>query len=182
MACLQLDSGGRRATRIGRSVRFIPPSALYRLEQAELTFPTLVCSRVTTESATGSTSSHRVHLKLTIQVDRVLYSALAQNADAAAAAAADPANASSAQQVASSSGTAGTTTLHISGRITSENEHVKKGAFHTLDLEMGRDFTVIKGEGEWDSVALERLQDMTEPGRGADVGAIVCGEGAYPPS
>jgi protein pelota len=118
---------------------------------------------------------------LTIQVDRVLYSALAQSSDAAAAAASDPASASSAPQVASSSGTAGTTTLHISGRITSENEHVKKGAFHTLDLEMGRDFTVIKGEGEWDSVALERLQDMTEPGKGADVGAIVCGEGASPP-
>ncbi|GAA5857232.1 hypothetical protein JCM8547_009388 [Rhodosporidiobolus lusitaniae] len=131
--------------------------------------------RVTNESATGSTSSHRVHLKLTIQVDRVLYSALANSADAASSAAGDPS--SSVTQVAASSGTAGTTTLHVSGRITSENEHVKKGAFHTLDLEIGRDFTIVKGEGEWDSIALERLREMTEPGRGADVGAIVCGEG-----
>ncbi|GAA6005722.1 hypothetical protein JCM10207_005310 [Rhodosporidiobolus poonsookiae] len=133
--------------------------------------------RVTTESSTGSTSSHRVHLKLTIEVDRVLYSALASSADAAAAAAGDPASAATAAQGTTSSGTAGTTTLHISGKIVSETEHVKKGAFHTLDLEIGRDFTIIKGEGEWDSVALDRLQEMTEPGRGADVGAVVCGEG-----
>ncbi|GAA5994764.1 ribosome dissociation factor DOM34 [Rhodotorula paludigena] len=133
--------------------------------------------RITSESSTGSTSSHRVHLKLTILVDRVLYSALAQSADAAASAAADPASAAASTSSAAASGTAGTTTLHVSGKITSENEHVKKGAYHTLDLEIGRDFTVIKGEGEWDSVALERLREMTEPGRGADVGAIVCGEG-----
>lgn len=80
--------------------------------------------------------------------------------------------------MAASSGTAGTTTLHVSGRVTSENEHVKKGAFHTLDLEIGRDFTIVKAEGEWDSVARERIKEMTEPGRGADVGAIICGEGA----
>ncbi|GAA5831835.1 hypothetical protein JCM11251_003903 [Rhodosporidiobolus azoricus] len=133
--------------------------------------------RVTSESATGSTSSHRVHLKLTIEVDRVLYSALAQSEAAAASAASDPNAATTATTVASSSGTSGTTTLHVSGKIVSENEHVKKGAFHTLDLEIGRDFTIIKGEGEWDSVAQERLREMTEPGRGADVGAIVCGEG-----
>ncbi|POY71474.1 hypothetical protein BMF94_5787 [Rhodotorula taiwanensis] len=143
--------------------------------------------RVTTESSTGSTSSHRVHLKLTIQVDRVLYSALAQSDVAATSAAADPSTLAGATQStsssgggaggAASSGTAGTTTLHVSGRVTSENDHVKKGAFHTLDLEIGRDFTIIKAEGEWDSVARERIREMTEPGRGADVGAIVCGEG-----
>ncbi|GAA6055575.1 hypothetical protein JCM3770_002495 [Rhodotorula araucariae] len=132
--------------------------------------------RITSESATGSTSSHRVHLRLTIAVENVLYSALASAADPSAAAATDPSS-SSAPAGAAASGTAGTTTLHVSGRITSENEHVKKGAYHTLDLEIGRDFSIIKGEGEWDSVALERLKEMTEPGRGADVGAIVCGEG-----
>jgi protein pelota len=116
-----------------------------------------------------------MHLKLTIQVDRVLYSALAQPDVAAAA---DPLAANGGSTAAAaSSGTAGTTTLHVSGKVTSENEHVKKGAFHTLDLEIGRDFTIIKGEGEWDSVARERIKEMTEPGRGADVGAIVCGEG-----
>ncbi len=119
-----------------------------------------------------------MHLKLTIQVDRVLYSALAQPDVAATA---DPLAANGGSTAAASSGTAGTTTLHVSGKVTSENEHVKKGAFHTLDLEIGRDFTIIKGEGEWDSVARERIKEMTEPGRGADVGAIVCGEGERAP-
>ncbi|BGO96746.1 hypothetical protein RTG_00389 [Rhodotorula toruloides ATCC 204091] len=131
--------------------------------------------RVTSESATGSTSSQRVHLKLTIQVDKVLYSALAQPDSTSTASSSSAADSSA--PVAAASGTSGTTTLHISGKITSENEHVKKGAYHTLDLEIGRDFTIIKGEGEWDSVARERLREMTEPGRGADVGAVVCGEG-----
>ncbi|KAJ8296841.1 Protein dom34 [Rhodotorula toruloides] len=131
--------------------------------------------RVTSESATGSTSSQRVHLKLTIRVDKVLYSALAQPDSTASASSSSAADSSA--PVAAASGTSGTTTLHVSGKITSENEHVKKGAYHTLDLEIGRDFTIIKGEGEWDSVARERLREMTEPGRGADVGAVVCGEG-----
>jgi len=159
-----------------------PPPA--PLQQARVADPrTRARRRITSESATGSTSSHRVHLRLTIQVENVLYSALAASADAAAAAASDPSS-SSAPSAAAASGTAGTTTLHVSGKITSENEHVKKGAYHTLDLEIGRDFSIIKGEGEWDSIAQERLREMTEPGRGADVGAIVCGEGAcgFPPS
>ena len=67
----------------------------------------------------------------------------------------------------------------MSGRVSSENPHVKKGAFHTLDLEVGRDFTIIKGEGEWDSIARERIREVTEPGRGAEVGAVVCGEGEW---
>lgn len=46
-----------------------------------------------------------------------------------------------------------------------------------MDLEIGRDFTVIKGEGEWDSVGLERVKEATEMERGAEVGAVVCGEG-----
>lgn len=135
--------------------------------------------RVTTESSTGSTSSHRVHLKLTLQVDKVLYSALALSEQQQQA----PSGATNgASAPAVSSGTSGTSTLHVSGRVTSENPHVKKGAFHTLDLEVGRDFTIIKGIGSWDSVARERIKEMTEPGRGADVGAIVCGEGEQIPS
>ncbi|GAA5942300.1 ribosome dissociation factor DOM34 [Sporobolomyces koalae] len=136
--------------------------------------------RVTTESSTGSTSSHRVHLKLTLQVDKVLYSALAlseQQQQAQSAPSAAPSSSSTATAPAVSSGTSGTSTLHISGRVTSENPHVKKGAFHTLDLEVGRDFSIIKGIGSWDSIARDRIREMTEPGRGADVGAIVCGEG-----
>lgn len=32
-------------------------------------------------------------------------------------------------------------------------------------------------ENGWDSVALERIQESTQEGRGAEVGAIVCGQG-----
>lgn len=121
---------------------------------------------------------------LTIEVTKVVYSALAVTADP------NPASASSSAQPApeelttgptnaGAHATSGTATLHVSGTVAEENDHVKKGAFHTLDLEVDRDFTVIKHAGEWDSVARDRVRDMTEVGRGADVGAIVCGEGAF---
>ena len=66
--------------------------------------------------------------------------------------------------------------LHISGRVTSENPHVKLGAFHTLDVEANRDARIEKADG-WDSVALARVEEAIIPGRGAEVGAVVCGEG-----
>ena len=66
--------------------------------------------------------------------------------------------------------------LHISGRVTSENPHVKLGAFHTLDVEANRDVRIEKADG-WDSVALARVEEAIIPGRGAEVGAVVCGEG-----
>jgi len=49
------------------------------------------------------------------------------------------------------------------------------GAFHTLDVEMNREVTITKEE--WDSVALSRIDESCVEGRGAEVGAIVCGEG-----
>ena len=39
-----------------------------------------------------------------------------------------------------------------------------------------RDFRLTKTQG-WDSVALERIEESTKEGRGAEVGAVVCGEG-----
>lgn len=65
--------------------------------------------------------------------------------------------------------------LQISGRVASENAHVKMGAHHTLDIEVNRDVRIIKQE--WDSIALERVDEACVEGRGAEVGAIVCGEG-----
>ena len=56
-----------------------------------------------------------------------------------------------------------------------ENEHVKMGAFHTLDVEANRDVRIEKPE--WDSISLERIEEASQPGRGAEVGAVVCGEG-----
>jgi len=56
-----------------------------------------------------------------------------------------------------------------------ENVHVKMNAFHTLDIEVGRDVRIEKDE--WDSIALATVEESCVPGRGAEVGAIVCGEG-----
>jgi len=53
---------------------------------------------------------------------------------------------------------------------------VKLGAFHTLDIETDRDVRIEKADG-WDSVALARVEEAIVPGRGAEVGAVVCGEG-----
>jgi protein pelota len=85
--------------------------------------------------------------------------------------------------------------------VTNENDYVKLGAYHTLDLEgtsrsksqsqrdnlrlivyrlllaANRNFSIHKQEGGWDSVALEVIEDATKEGRGADVGAVVLGEG-----
>jgi len=145
----------------------------------------MVISRVTNTSATGSTTSQRIRLKLTIKVDKVLYSALAAAETAANSAgsssAPTPEQLTTAPTTATASSSAGTATLHVSGPVTSEETAVSRGSYHTLDLEVGRDFTIIKGEGEWDSIARERIREVTEPGRGAEVGAIVCGEGEQKP-
>ncbi|KAI0959508.1 hypothetical protein AcW1_004313 [Taiwanofungus camphoratus] len=122
--------------------------------------------RVQNVSSTGSTESHRVRLNLTLAVTRVTWS---------------PSTSSSAN-APSSSDTSGspqnaTASLQIAGRVSSENPHVKMGAFHTLDLEANRDVRLEKGEGGWDSIALSRVEESCVPGRGAEVGAVVCGEG-----
>lgn len=66
--------------------------------------------------------------------------------------------------------------LHVSGKIAVENEHVKMGQHHTLDLELNRKFTLEKADG-WDSVALEMLKEATDTERRAELWAVVLGEG-----
>ncbi|KAI5449125.1 Translation factor pelota [Naganishia albida] len=116
--------------------------------------------RVTTTSSTGSTDSTRVRLNLTIRVKKTEFSPSASSSNGATSQ--DPKNS--------------TATLQINGQVTSENDYVKLGAYHTLDLEANRDFRLYKASG-WDSVSLERIEEATKEGRGADVGAIVLGEG-----
>ncbi|EGO02193.1 hypothetical protein SERLA73DRAFT_104568 [Serpula lacrymans var. lacrymans S7.3] len=125
---------------------------LYNLIQQDDLVRAPAIRRVQNVSATGSTESHRVRLNLTLQVS--------PNATSSSNSSASPTTAS----------------LHISGRVTSENQHVKLGAFHTLDIESNRDVRIEKTEG-WDSIALSRVQESCIPGRGAEVGAVVIGEG-----
>lgn len=71
--------------------------------------------------------------------------------------------------------------LHVSGRVAVENNYVKIGSHHTLDLELHRRFILTKGEDEkgglWDSIALEMLREACETERKAELWAIVMGEG-----
>ncbi|KAJ4299867.1 Translation factor pelota [Kalmusia sp. IMI 367209] len=66
--------------------------------------------------------------------------------------------------------------LHVAGRVVSENEHVKMGSHHTLDLELNRKFTLEKADG-WDSVAVDMLREACDTARRAELWAVVMGEG-----
>ncbi|KAH8083036.1 pelota [Filobasidium floriforme] len=128
--------------------------------------------RVQTTSSTGTSDSFRVRLNLQIQVKKTSFSTSAA-----------PSSSSSGNNATGSSATSqdprnSTATLQINGTVTNENDYVKLGAYHTLDLEANRNFSIHKQEGGWDSVALEVIEDATKEGRGADVGAVVLGEGS----
>ncbi|CBX91407.1 hypothetical protein IAQ61_010763 [Plenodomus lingam] len=66
--------------------------------------------------------------------------------------------------------------LHVSGRVIGENEYVKIGQHHTLDLELRRDFEIEKAHG-WDMVALNMLKEACDSRRRAELWAVVLGEG-----
>ena len=121
-------------------------------------------SRVQNVSTTGTVDSQRIRTNLTIRVTKVVFSAAASSGNVNEASAGQQPNSFAA--------------LHISGRVAAENAHVKMSAFHTLDIEVGRDVRMEKDE--WDSIALATVEESCVPGRGAEVGAIVCGEGQSP--
>ncbi|KAG6353318.1 hypothetical protein INS49_007490 [Diaporthe citri] len=54
--------------------------------------------------------------------------------------------------------------LHVSGRVASDNAFVSRGQYHTLDLELNRPFTLWKRHG-WDSVAVQTLRDALNQDR-----------------
>jgi protein pelota len=49
------------------------------------------------------------------------------------------------------------------------------GQYHTLDLEIQRNVTIIKDE--WDSVALDRVEEACDVTKKAEIGAVVLHEG-----
>lgn len=65
--------------------------------------------------------------------------------------------------------------LRLKGRNVVENDYVKIGQYHTLDLELNKKFTLHKKD--WDSVALDRLEVACDTARKADVAAVVMQEG-----
>ncbi|KAG8832529.1 Translation factor pelota [Serendipita sp. 399] len=146
---------------------------LYNLIQEGDEVRAVALRRVQTVSNTGSTDSQRVRLHLTLQVTRTFFSAGSASTSTASGAAGSSASGSASSPTGTATG--GGATMHITGRVTEENHYVKMGAFHTLDIEMNRDVKIIKEE--WDRIALDRVDDACAEGRGAEVGAIVCGEG-----
>nr|CAD7264190.1 unnamed protein product [Timema shepardi] len=54
--------------------------------------------------------------------------------------------------------------LRLKGRNIEENQYVKMGGYHTLDLEVNRKFTL--GKAEWDSVSLDRVDSACDPVQG----------------
>lgn len=66
--------------------------------------------------------------------------------------------------------------LHVSGRVASDNAFVSRGQYHTLDLELNRPFTLWKKHG-WDSVAVQTLRDALNQDRDGAIAAVVMHEG-----
>ncbi|KAK5722742.1 Translation factor pelota [Elasticomyces elasticus] len=66
--------------------------------------------------------------------------------------------------------------LHVSGRVAEENPIVKLGGYHTLDLELQRNFTLEKSEG-WDSVAIATLKEACDNDAKAQLWAVIMKEG-----
>jgi len=65
--------------------------------------------------------------------------------------------------------------LRLKGRNIEENQHVKLGAYHTIDLELNRKFVLTKSN--WDSIHLDRIELACDPSKHADIAAIVMQEG-----
>lgn len=66
--------------------------------------------------------------------------------------------------------------LRVSGVVASENDHVSMGAHHTLDLEVNRQFSIIKPDG-WDTVAKDTLAQTLSDDKNGATAAVVMQEG-----
>eukprot|EP00252_Welwitschia_mirabilis_P004135 TRINITY_DN1433_c0_g1_i2.p1 TRINITY_DN1433_c0_g1~~TRINITY_DN1433_c0_g1_i2.p1 ORF type:complete len:379 (-),score=69.75 TRINITY_DN1433_c0_g1_i2:384-1520(-) len=65
--------------------------------------------------------------------------------------------------------------LRLRGKNVLENEHVKIGAFHTLELDLQRPFVLHKDV--WDSMALDTLKQACDPAASADLAVLLMQEG-----
>ncbi|KRZ80192.1 Protein pelota -like protein [Trichinella papuae] len=65
--------------------------------------------------------------------------------------------------------------LHVSGKNIEENQYVKLGAYHTLNLQLKRKFTIYKYK--WDVVHMERINEACNASSEADLAAVVMQDG-----
>lgn len=96
--------------------------------------------KVSKESSTGSVTSNKVRMNLTIEVTKVEFDRE-------------------------------TLQVRISGPNRAESDHVKMGAYHTLTLELDRQFSIEKLC--WDQIYLDRIEEACHPENDAEVACIV---------
>ncbi|PVU85631.1 hypothetical protein BB560_002232 [Smittium megazygosporum] len=65
--------------------------------------------------------------------------------------------------------------LRINGKSTQQNKYVQIGQYHTLDLEVNQPFEIYKPD--WDFVSLQRVSEICDVAKKADVAAVVMQEG-----
>jgi|TARA_B110000208_G_scaffold162070_1_gene198107 protein pelota len=65
----------------------------------------------------------------------------------------------------------GASTIRVSGRNVEENDFVQMGAFHTVDVAVGRKLELFKPC--WDAMFLERLATACDASKSAEVAAVV---------
>lgn len=65
--------------------------------------------------------------------------------------------------------------LRLNGINVRENDNIKMGQYHTLEIELNRPFTIIKEN--WDSIHMEQIQDLCDPIKKSEVAALVMQEG-----
>lgn len=65
--------------------------------------------------------------------------------------------------------------VKVKGKTVEENKHVRRGQYHTLDLELNHKFYLTKPV--WDSLALSQLNNACDTGRNAEVAVVIMQEG-----
>ena len=65
--------------------------------------------------------------------------------------------------------------IRLKGRNETESEHVKLGAYHTLEVEPHRAVSIEKDQ--WDASDLARVKEACDPAASADLACLLIGEG-----
>lgn len=65
--------------------------------------------------------------------------------------------------------------VKVKGKTVEENKHVRRGQYHTIDLELNHKFYLTKPV--WDSLALSQLNNICDSGRNAEVAVVIMQEG-----
>lgn len=61
--------------------------------------------------------------------------------------------------------------IRLKGKNLTESEHIKLGAYHTIELEEQRAFTIHKST--WDALDVERIRTACDPKLSADLAAVL---------